>query len=37
MTKVIDTIGRTYAQMRKRDPRIAVKLLEILAFSQVST
>lgn len=37
MTKVIDTIGRTYAQMRKRDPRIAVKLLEILASSQVST
>jgi ubiquinone/menaquinone biosynthesis C-methylase UbiE len=32
-----DVIGRTYAQTRKNDPRIAEKLLEILASSQAST
>ena len=32
-----DTIGRTYAQTRRSDPRIAAKLLEILASEQVST
>ena len=32
-----DVIGKTYAQTRRSDPRIAEKLLEILASSQVST
>lgn len=32
-----DVIGKTYAQTRRSDPRIAEKLLEILAPSQVST
>lgn len=31
-----DTIGKTYAQTRRGDPRIAAKLLEILASSQAS-
>lgn len=31
-----DTIGKTYAQTRSSDPRIAAKLLEILASSQAS-
>ena len=31
-----DTIGRTYAQTRRSDPRIAAKLLEILASEQAS-
>jgi len=34
---VYDTIGRTYAQTRRSDPRIAAKLLEILASRQAST
>lgn len=32
-----DTIGRTYAQTRRSDPRIAAKLLKILASWQAST
>lgn len=32
-----DTIGKTYAQTRRSDPRIATKLLEILQSSQTST
>ena len=32
-----DVIGKTYAQTRRADSRIAEKLLEILASSQVST
>ncbi|MDJ0695565.1 methyltransferase domain-containing protein [Mastigocoleus sp. MO_188.B34] len=32
-----DAIGRNYSQTRKRDPRIAVNLLEILQSSQGST
>ncbi|MGB3533160.1 MAG: class I SAM-dependent methyltransferase [Microcoleaceae cyanobacterium] len=32
-----DMIGKTYTQTRKSDPRIAEKLLEILASSQVFT
>lgn len=32
-----DTIGKSYAQTRRSDPRIAAKLLEILAPSQAST
>ena len=32
-----DVIGKTYAQTRRSDLRIAEKLLEILASSQVST
>lgn len=32
-----DTIGRTYAQTRRSDPRIAAKLLEILTSWQAST
>ncbi|MBV9386039.1 MAG: methyltransferase domain-containing protein [Chroococcidiopsidaceae cyanobacterium CP_BM_ER_R8_30] len=32
-----DTIGRTYAQTRSSDPRIAAKLLEILMSRQAST
>lgn len=32
-----DTIGRTYAQTRRSDPRIAAKLLEILTSRQAST
>jgi SAM-dependent methyltransferase len=32
-----DKIGKNYAQTRKSDPRIAAKLLEILASSPVST
>jgi SAM-dependent methyltransferase len=32
-----DKIGKSYAQTRKSDPRIAEKLLEILASSPVST
>lgn len=32
-----DTIGRTYAQTRRSDPRIAAKLLEILTSGQAST
>jgi ubiquinone/menaquinone biosynthesis C-methylase UbiE len=32
-----DVIGRSYAQTRKSDPRIAEKLLEILSSSDVST
>lgn len=32
-----DTIGRTYAQTRRSDPRLAAKLLEILASQQAST
>jgi SAM-dependent methyltransferase len=32
-----DVIGKTYAQTRRSDPRIAEKLLEILASSQTST
>jgi ubiquinone/menaquinone biosynthesis C-methylase UbiE len=31
-----DTIGKTYAQTRRSDPRIAAKLLEILESSQAS-
>ncbi len=34
---VYDTIGKTYAQTRRRDPRIAAKLLEIPSSSQAST
>ncbi len=30
-------IGKTYAQTRRSDPRIATKLLEILQSSQAST
>ena len=32
-----DKIGKTYAQTRRSDPRIATKLLEILQSSQAST
>jgi protein-L-isoaspartate O-methyltransferase len=32
-----DTIGKTYAQTRRSDPRIATKLLEILVSFQAST
>ncbi|MBV6621387.1 MAG: class I SAM-dependent methyltransferase [Rivularia sp. (in: Bacteria)] len=32
-----DKIGKTYAQTRKRDPRIARKLLELLEHSRIST
>jgi len=32
-----DTIGRTYGQTRRSDPRIAAKLLEILTSRQAST
>lgn len=32
-----DVIGRTYAQTRRSDPRIAEKLLEILSSSKVFT
>jgi ubiquinone/menaquinone biosynthesis C-methylase UbiE len=32
-----DAIGKTYAQTRRSDPRIAVKLLEILSSSQLTT
>jgi ubiquinone/menaquinone biosynthesis C-methylase UbiE len=31
-----DTIGKTYAQTRRSDPRIAAKLLEILESSRAS-
>ena len=34
---IYDVIGKTYAQTRRSDPRIAEKLLEILASSKVST
>jgi hypothetical protein len=32
-----DRIGKTYAQTRKSEPRLAAKLLEIVAASQAST
>jgi ubiquinone/menaquinone biosynthesis C-methylase UbiE len=32
-----DTIGKTYAQTRRSDSRIAARLLEIVQFSQAST
>ena len=32
-----DKIGKTYAQTRRSDPRIATKLLEILEYSQAAT